>query len=48
MEIRDLAGVAEHLRALEIDVLEGDLDRYGRDETMDLAIRITNASSAEV
>ena len=28
--------IAEHLRALEIDVLTDDLSAYGRDETMDL------------
>jgi len=32
----DLAAVAEHLRALDIDVLTDDLEPYGRDETMDL------------
>ncbi|MHC4956327.1 MAG: FAD-binding oxidoreductase [Planctomycetota bacterium] len=32
----DLAAVAEHLSALEIDVLTDDLDAFGRDETMDL------------
>jgi len=32
----DTAAIAEHLRALDIDVLTGDLARYGRDETMDL------------
>ena len=34
----DLAAVAEHLRALEIDVLDADLEPYGRDETMNLAL----------
>ena len=32
----DLAGIAEDLRALDIDVLTDDIDAYGRDETMDL------------
>jgi len=32
----DLAAVAEHLRALDIDVITEDLEPYGRDETMDL------------
>jgi len=32
----DLAAVAEHLRALDIDVVTDDLEPYGRDETMDL------------
>ncbi|MHC4846992.1 MAG: FAD-binding oxidoreductase [Planctomycetota bacterium] len=32
----DLAAVAEHLQALEIEVLTTDLEPYGRDETMQL------------
>ena len=32
----DLAAVAEHLRALDIEVLTEDLEPYGHDETMDL------------
>jgi len=32
----DLTGIAEDLRALEIDVLTEGLEPYGRDETMDL------------
>jgi len=32
----DLAAVAEHLRALDIDVLTEDLEPYGHDETMNL------------
>jgi len=31
-----LAGIADHLRALGIDVVTDDLERYGHDETMDL------------
>jgi len=32
----DTAAIAEHLRALGIDVLTEDIEPYGRDETMDL------------
>ncbi len=48
----NLAGVAEDLKALEIDVATDDLDRYGRDETMDLFARpglvVRPRSTAEV
>jgi len=32
----DLAGAAEHFRGLGIEVKDGDVSAYGRDETMDL------------
>jgi len=34
----DAAAIAEHLRALDIDVVTGDVEPYGRDETMDLFV----------
>jgi FAD/FMN-containing dehydrogenase len=32
----DVASLAEHFRALDIETLTDDLEPYGRDETMDL------------
>ena len=48
----DLAGVAEHLAQLGIDVLTDDLEPYGRDETMNLfaapGLVVRPRSTAEV